>query len=164
MSVSVGYIQAGWDQAQVAAQTERLLAGGCQTVRVEAAGRPDSLLKPVLSGVCEFLGPGDELVAPDLTHLGPSPGAAAALIGRLDLKGSWIRLLDLDLVGADPGLAPGAMTRRDRAAAASRRKPAIDAHAVRQLRSRGLGPTQIARNLGVSRMTVWRKLTSELSA
>ena len=36
----------------------------------------------------------------------------------------------------------------------------VDAGTVRALSAHGFGPTQIARRLGVSRMTVWRKLAA----
>jgi transcriptional regulator of acetoin/glycerol metabolism len=39
-----------------------------------------------------------------------------------------------------------------------RRKPAAAAHEIFALQRAGVGPVEIARRLGVSRMTVWRKL------
>ena len=39
-----------------------------------------------------------------------------------------------------------------------RRGSAAEAQEIRALRRAGLGPVEIARRLGVSRMTVWRKL------
>ena len=73
MNIVVGYVQSNGDEARRADEVRALLAMGCQTVRIEAADAPDKAFKPVLDAVCEFLGPGDQLVVPDVTHLGSSP-------------------------------------------------------------------------------------------
>lgn len=154
MGIVVGYVQSSGDLVRQAGQVRALHALGCQAVRVEAAGAPDRLLKPVLEAVCDFLGPGDELVALDVTHLGSSPRAVDAFLGRLQARGARVRLLDPGLVGLDFPPPP----------AAAEPPPAlggrIDAGTVRALSAHGFGPTQIARKLGVSRMTVWRKLAA----
>jgi DNA invertase Pin-like site-specific DNA recombinase len=154
MSIVVGYVQSSGDLVRQAGQVRALHALGCQAVRVEAGGAPDRLLKPVLEAVCDFLGPGDELVALDVTHLGCSPRAVDAFLGRLRARGARVRLLDPGLVGLDcppppaPAQTPPVLGGR------------IDAGTVRALSAHGFGPTQIARKLGVSRMTVWRKLAA----
>lgn len=153
MSIIVGYVQSSGDLVRQAGQVRALHALGCQAVRVEGAGAPDRLLKPVLEAVCDFLGPGDELVALDVTHLGASPRAVDAFLGRLQARGARVRLLDPGLVGLDlppPVAAPSPPVLGGR----------IDAGTVRALSAHGFGPTQIARKLGVSRMTVWRKLAA----
>jgi DNA invertase Pin-like site-specific DNA recombinase len=154
MNIVVGYVQSSGDLSRQADQVRALQSLGCQAVRVEAAEPPARLLKPVLEAVCDFLGPGDELVALDVTHLGSSPRAADAFLGRLLARGARVRLLD-------PGLAdlelPAPVRAEPPAAVLSGR---IDAGTVRALSAHGFGPTQIARKLGVSRMTVWRKLAA----
>jgi len=155
MNIVVGYVQSNGDPARQAGEVHVLLARGCQAVRVEGAATPDRLFKPVLEAVCGFVGPGDELVAPDVTHLGSSPSAAEAFLTRLQGRGARVRLLDpgpLDDMDAGMSLeepAPQTVSGR------------IDAGMVRALSARGYGPTQIARKLGVSRMTVWRKLAAQ---
>ncbi len=161
MNIVVGYIQCNGDLARQAAQVRALAALGCQTVRVEAAAAPDKAFKPVLESVCGFLGPGDELVAPDITHLGSSPRAADAFLSRLEARGARLRLLDPAPV--ETGSAQG-----ERLPLGSGEAPAllpaagriVDPGTVRALSDHGFGPSQIARKLGVSRMTVWRKLAA----
>jgi DNA-binding CsgD family transcriptional regulator len=43
-------------------------------------------------------------------------------------------------------------------APARRRRSAAEADEIHALKRAGMGPVEIARRLGVSRMTVWRKL------
>ena len=161
MNIVVGYIQCDGDLARRAVRVRALAALGCQTVRVEASAAPDRAFKPVLESVCGFLGEGDELVAPDITHLGSSPRAADAFLFRLGARGARLRLLELSAAGAD--CAPGG-----RLPLGSGEAPAllpatgrvVDPGTVRALSDHGFGPSQIARKLGVSRMTVWRKLAA----
>lgn len=167
MNIFVGYIQANDDEASAVMQQRRLLSVGCDAVRVEA-GRPSDLaLKPVLSVVCEFLGAGDELVVPDLTHIGASPGPITAVVARLEARGASLRVLDpnvstreragkilIDALGQLEAPPPPVKLPRGR-------RPTVDSGAIKALSARGFGPTQIARRLGVSRMTVWRKLAEQ---
>ncbi len=158
MNIVVGYLQSNGDEAHVAAEVRALLAMGCQTVRTEAAEAPDKVFKPVLNAVCDFLGPGDQLVVPDITHLGSSPSSAEALLDGLEQRGARVRLLawDDDLRFSSPRAAPW----QEAPTVLSARGRGVDPGAVRALSAHGLGPSQIARELGVSRMTVWRKLAA----
>ncbi len=160
MKIVVGYVQSSGDLERQATQVRALAALGCQTVRVEAPEAPDKVFKPVREAVAGFLGPGDELVAPDITHLGSSPRAAETFISRLEARGVRWRLIDPALDGdacttvgdtAEPGQASGLMPPAARM---------VDPGTVRALSDHGFGPSQIARKLGVSRMTVWRKLAA----
>jgi DNA invertase Pin-like site-specific DNA recombinase len=158
MNIVVGYVQSSADEARREEQVRTLLALGCQTVRIEAADAPDKVFKPVLDAVCAFLGPGDELMVPDITHLGSSPSSAETLLSRLKARGARVRLVELEQDTQIPSLrvtpwqeAPAALTARGRG---------VDPGAVRALSAHGFGPSQIARQLGVSRMTVWRKLAA----
>lgn len=161
MNIVVGYVQSSGDERREAGEVQALLALGCQTVRIEASEELDRVFKPVLDAVCGFLGPGDRLMAPDITHLGSSPSSAEALMGRLKARGARLRLLDPAEPEArvrTPSLrtslwddAPVALTARGRG---------VDPGAVLALSAHGFSPSQIARKLGVSRMTVWRKLAA----
>jgi DNA invertase Pin-like site-specific DNA recombinase len=160
MNIVVGYVQSGGDAGGQDGEVRALLALGCQTVRIEAADAPDRMFKPVLDAVCGFLGPGDQLMAPDITHLGSSPSSAEALVDRLQSRGARVRLLEPaepeEAVRSNPRTnpwddAPAALTARGRG---------VDPGAVLALSAHGFGPSQIARKLGVSRMTVWRKLAA----
>lgn len=139
-------------------ETQALQALGCDVVRIEAEA-PD---RPVLASVLEFMGADDELVAPNLMHLGRAAADMLDLIERLEGRGAALVLLD-----------PPASSRGDEgrllrsvlqalaaleSAESAKRRSRAPAHEIRALRREGLGPAEIARRLGVSRMTVYRKL------
>lgn len=140
------------------ASVAALRALGCHAVRAEE----DSEVAAVLDSILEFIGPGDELVTPNLQHLGNSARGVLEVIARLDQRGAV-------LITADPALtSAGSEGRTLRAALqavaalepseAQRRRSRAPTHEIRALQRAGLGPVEIARRLGVSRMTVWRKL------
>jgi DNA invertase Pin-like site-specific DNA recombinase len=161
MNIVVGYVQAGCDAGRQAGEVRALMALGCQTVRIEGAGEADRMFKPVLDAVCGFLGPGDQLMVPDVTHLGSSPSVAQVLMGRLRARGACVRLIDPaepeeDVRPTNPRTSPW----DDPPAASTARGRGVDPEAVLALSAHGFGPSQIARKLGVSRMTVWRKLAA----
>jgi len=170
--IAVGYIRANGNDDSLALQQRQLLSVGCDTVRVESDRPPDLMFKPVLSLVCEFLGAGDELVVPDFTHLGPTPRSITSVVARLEARGASLRVLDPDVSTRDRAgrILIDALGQLEAAPAPKPdktprgRRPTVDAVAIRALSARGLGPTQIARRLGVSRMTVWRKLAEEPSS
>ena len=158
MNIVVGYVQSNGDEVREAGAIRTLLAMGCQTVRIEAAHGPDKVFKPVLNAVCDFLGPGDQLMVPDVAHLGSSPSSAEALLDRLERRGARVRLIepDEDIRYSSRRITPW----QEAPAALTARGRGIDPGAVRALSAHGFGPSQIARQLGVSRMTVWRKLAA----
>ena len=153
----IGYVRlqsSGRDEAA------SLKALGCHVVRAEEDGDNDA--QPVLASILDFIGEGDELVAPSLAHLGRSARSVLDLIDRLERRGAV-------LVSAEPRLAStGDEGRTLRAVLQAvsaldppepvRRRPRAPAHEIRALQRAGVGPVEIARRLGVSRMTVWRKL------
>ena len=161
MNIVVGYVQSNGDLGRQARQVRALAVLGCQTVRVEAAEAPDKIFKPVLEAVGGFLGPGDELLAPDITHLGSNPRAAEAFLTRLEGRGVRLRLLDPAAMEGDVRLAASVGSAIGEACGqAPPPSRVVDAGTVRALSDHGFGPSQIARKLGVSRMTVWRKLAA----
>lgn len=152
----IGYVRLrDEDQGEAVAVLRGL---GCHVVRAEEDGEAAS----VLTSILDFIGPGDQLVTPNLQHLGGSARAVLDLIERLDQRGA-------SLMTAAPVLTTeGAEGERLRAVLQAvaaleppeppRRRARAPAHEIRALQRAGLGPVEIARRLGVSRMTVWRKL------
>ncbi len=81
---------------------------------------------------------------------------------RLDCRGASLRIINPDISSDGPvGPALRAALEPLAAVEAARsgqpRRPAAAAD-IRDLRLSGVGPVEIARRRGVSRMTVWRKL------
>jgi DNA invertase Pin-like site-specific DNA recombinase len=160
----IGYVRLqhpGLD-ADAAPETAALRALGCQVVRAEAPGPAGGDDFAVLHAILDFIGHGDELVVGRLEHLGASGRAMLGALQRLERRGASLQVVAPELSSRGP---PGLALRAALEAVAAvepanpirNRRPAA-AQDIRALQRAGMGPVEIARRLGVSRMTVWRKL------
>lgn len=130
----------------------------CNAVRVEEDGDAEA----VLGSILDFIGEGDELVTPSLQHLGRSSRAILELIGRLEARGAILITAEPAMRSDGPEAATMKAILQSLAALEPpdlpRRRTRAPASEIRAMQRAGLGPVEIARRLGVSRMTVWRKL------
>jgi len=154
----IGYVRLRDAQsAQDAAALETL---GCQVIRTEQPGGR-GLEPPILSSILDFIGAGDQLVVMRLGHLAATSRAALDAIERLEARGASLYIVESKLTSRGEGgralRAALEAVATVEAAAPPRRRPAA-AQEIRALQRAGVGPVEIARRLGVSRMTVWRKL------
>jgi DNA invertase Pin-like site-specific DNA recombinase len=156
----IGYVRLR--DAACAPETAALKAAGCQVLRSEAPGAG-----LVLDSILEFIGEGDQLAVARLDQLGGGGRQILAVLDRLEARGASLSVLEPQL---DSRGAGGAALRAALEAVAAveppgpfpRRRPA--AQEIRALQRAGVGPVEIARRLGVSRMTVWRKLREAATA
>lgn len=154
--LKIGYVRLG----DAAGDDERRLleAAGCQVVRAEA---PDAHGQ-TLASILDFIGAGDQLVVTRLDRLAGSGRGLLDVLNRLEAGGASLAVLEPELdsrrasgralravLEAVSGLEPDDVPRRRTAAAVQE---------IFALQRAGVGPVEIARRLGVSRMTVWRKL------
>jgi len=139
--------------------TALLKASGCQVVRAEEPGAGSHALNSIL----DFIGAGDQLVVTRLDRLALGGRGLLDALDRLEARGASLSVLEpgLSSEGA-PGLALRAVLEAvaelEPAAANRRRRQSAATHEIFALQRAGVGPVEIARRLGVSRMTVWRKL------
>lgn len=152
----IGYV--GPREVEAVAAAAALQAANCHVVRVEGQVGGSSVLESAI----QFLGDGDELVAPRLDHLAGSSRALLKLLDRLEARGVSLRVLEppmtsRGLEGHALRTALQAVTCLEPEGGARRRKPDAEQE-IQALRRAGYGPVEIARRVGVSRMTVWRKL------
>jgi len=155
----IGYVRLR-DEASTA-ETAALKALGCHVVRAEeprAAGEDDA---GVLMSILDFVGPGDQLVVTRLNNLGDSARAVLDVLDRLQQRGAVLVIAEPELTSEGSGgralrAALEAVASVEPQAVPRRRRPAADE--ILELQRAGVGPVEIARRLGVSRMTVWRKL------
>jgi DNA invertase Pin-like site-specific DNA recombinase len=147
-------------------EAQALKALGCHVVRAEEDPFADA--QPVLASILEFIGEGDELVAPSLGHLGRSAKSMLDLLERLEQRGATLVAADPPLISrGESGRALRAVLQAVAAfepASPARRRARAPEHEIRALQRAGVGPVEIARRLGVSRMTVWRKLKNGLDS
>jgi DNA invertase Pin-like site-specific DNA recombinase len=146
------------------AEAARLSALGCDAVRTEAAAPAGGHDNAVLGAILDTIAAGDELVVTRLDQLGDSGRAMLEALERLERRGAGLRVLDPALSSRGPGgpalrAALEAVALLEPLTAPKPRRPAA-MQEIRDLQRAGVGPVEIARRLGVSRMTVWRKLRS----
>jgi DNA invertase Pin-like site-specific DNA recombinase len=152
----IGYVRLRDAAAQE--ETAQLKAAGCHVVRAEEPGAAGQTLASIL----DFIGAGDELVVTRLSRLAPSPRTLLDALNRLDERGATLVVLAPPL--ASRGAAGPALRAALEAVVelepdpGARRRAAAPAQEIVALQRAGVGPVEIARRLGVSRMTVWRKL------
>ena len=144
-------------------ETAALKAMGCHVVRAEEPVAPGADDSAVLFSILDFIGPGDQLVVPRLTQLGASSRGMLEVLDRLDQRGASLFVVEPEMCTKGPRgpalrAALEAVSALEPVGLNRRRRPAAAAQEIRELERAGIGPVEIARRLGVSRMTVWRKL------
>ncbi|KAJ0345146.1 hypothetical protein COL154_013971 [Colletotrichum chrysophilum] len=175
----IGYARVSTLDQDLDQQHDRLKAEGCEIVRSEkvSGGSRDGRLE--LATVIEFLRPGDELVVTRLDRLGRDTRDVLNLIHECEQKGAFVTVLDphvstrgemghvvLTVLGMVAQMERRFIRERqrdgiERAKAkgvykgGSRR---IDRGQIERLHGDGFGPTQIAQQVGCSRMQIYRIL------
>ncbi len=155
----IGYVRLR--DADTAAESAALKSAGCQVIRAEEPAGHGADDGATLTSIIEFIGEGDQLVVARLDQLGSSGRAILSVLQRLDARGASLQVLEPELssLGGDGRALRAALeaVAAIEPAQPYRRRPAA-AQEIRDLQQAGVGPVEIARRLGVSRMTVWRKL------
>jgi len=158
----IGYVRLR--DAHSGEDTAALKAVGCHVVRAE---EPCDLMSmddtEVLNSILDFIGEGDQLVVTRLEHLGGSTQSALDAIDRLEARGASLYVVEPEITSLGLGgralrAALQAVMSVEPAWSSRRRRGQPAADEIRALQAAGVGPVEIARRLGVSRMTVWRKL------
>ena len=158
--IRIGYVRLR--DAGSAVETAELKAIGCHVVRAEEPAGPGEDEGAVLESILDFVGHGDELVVTRLDQLANSSRGRLEVLDRLERRGASLYVVEQQLCTEGAGgralrAALEAVAAVEPVPMGARRGPAR-AHDIRVLQRAGLGPVEIARRLGVSRMTVWRKL------
>lgn len=158
--LKIGYVRLR--DARSSDDTAVLKELGCHVVRAEEPTGPTADDSAVLASILDFIGAGDQLVVTRLNHLAPSSRGLLEVLGRLEERGAHLFVAESSISSEGEG---GRALRAALQAVASVEPPWIDrrrrgapADDIRALQAAGVGPVEIARRLGVSRMTVWRKL------
>jgi len=175
----IGYARVSSPDQDIGIQKARLEAAGCGIVRSETASGASRDGRDELATVMEFLREGDELVVHRLDRLGRSTRDVLNLVHELDARGASLRVLEPEVTTAgDMGRMvvtvlgmvadmelrfirdrqrAGIEAAKERGVYRGRRK-SVDDGEIRRLAGEGVAKARIARDLGVSRMTVYRAL------
>ena len=176
-SARIGYARVSTADHNLDAQTAALEAAGCTMVRIETGDGATLAGRPELGTILEFIHPGETLVVTRIDRLARSMRDLQAIVATLRDKGALLAATEQPV---DTSTAAGKAffdmldvfaefetnLRRERqvegiAAAKQRgtyrgRLPRIDMETVKHRLARGLSPTAIARELGISRGTVYK--------
>lgn len=177
----IGYARVSTNDQDLTVQLERLAVEGCGVVRSEKVSGSSRDGRVELETILQFLRPGDELVVTRLDRLGRSTRDVLNIVHEAEQRQAFVTVLDPPvstrgdmghLVMTVLGMV-AQMERRfikerqrdgiDRAKAVGIYKGGkrrIDQARVLRLKAEGLGPAAIAREVGCSRMQVYRIVAS----
>jgi DNA invertase Pin-like site-specific DNA recombinase len=175
----VGYARVSITDQDLEIQIARLKAAGCDIVRAETFLSASHEGHGELETVMQFLRAGDELVVLRLDRLGRSARDVLNLVHDLDAKGATLRVLEPEVTTAGDtgrmvitvlGMVADMELRfmKDRQKAGIEvakaqgvykgRAKSVDDGEIRRRVASGASKTSIARDLNISRMTVYRAL------
>jgi DNA invertase Pin-like site-specific DNA recombinase len=180
--VQIGYARSSTidQEAGFQAQIKSLKEAGCEKVFAEEVSSVAERLQ--LEAALDYAREGDTLVVTKLDRLARSVFHLVTIGERLEEKGAALKVLEqaidtsnctgrlmFNMLGAIAQFERELMLERQREGIAKAkaegkyrgRAPTARAKAseVRRLRGEGIGPTEIAKRLGISRASVYRALT-----
>lgn len=178
----IGYARTSTTDQNLAAQIAALKAAGCEVIREEQRSGASLEGRPQLNTILDFIHGGETLVVTRIDRLARSLRDLQVIVDRLKAKGANLFATEqpvdtstaagkafFDMLGVFAEFETN--LRRERqaegiAAARSRgtykgRPPKIDRVEIRLRLEQGHGPTQIARDLGISRGTVYQARKGE---
>jgi DNA invertase Pin-like site-specific DNA recombinase len=177
-----GYARASTLEQDVTLQEEQLRRAGCTIIRAEKASGTSRAGRSELSLLLAFLRPGDTLMVTRVDRLARSIKDLEDLVHELRSKQVALKATEqpidtataagkafLDMLGVFAEFETNLRRERQREGIAQAkakgiykgRKRVIDPREVRRLRAEEkLGPTDIARRLGIGRASVYRVLAA----
>ena len=180
----IGYARVSTTGQDLDIQTSELKKAGCEVIRSETKSGASRDGRTELETIFEFLREGDQLVVHRLDRLGRSTRDVLNLVHELDAKGAALRVLepevttagdlgrmvvtvlgmvaDMELKFIRDRQRAGIDAAKERGAYQGRQKRVDDAE-IRRLVESGTSKAQISRDLGVSRMTVYRALDPRIA-
>ena len=175
----IGYARVSSASQDLELQIDRLNAADCDVVRSETGSGASRDGRAELGTILQFLRKDDELVVHRLDRLGRSTRDVLNLVHELDSRGASLRVLEpeittagemgrmvITILGMVADMELKFIKDRQRAgieAAKNKgvykgRKKTVDEDEIRRRVANGDPKAWIARDLGVSRMTVYRAL------
>ena len=173
----IGYARVSTLDQDLSLQLAALKAAGCDVVRSEKQSGTSTEGRKELRTILDFIRKGDVLIVTRIDRLARSIGDLQDIVRELKAKGATLKATEqpidtstaagkafLDMLGVFAEFETN--LRRERqlegiAAAKARgvykgRPSTIDAEAIKHLREEGLGPSAIAKRLGIGRASVYR--------
>lgn len=174
-----GYARVSTGDQDLATQQDALHRAGCTVIRSEKVSGTSLDGRTELQTLMQFLRAGDTLVVTRIDRLARSLRDLQNLVADLKSKGVHIKATEqpidtstaagkafLDMLGVFAEFETNLRRERQLEGIAKAkaegvykgRPPSIDAQRVRELRANGVGASEIARQLGIGRASVYRCL------
>ena len=181
MSQIIGYARVSTEDQDCAIQEEALRAAGATIIRSEHKSGTSTKGRSELATVLDFVREGDTLLVTRIDRLARSLMDLEGIVQALEAKGAHLKATEQPIDTASPagraflqmlGVFAEFETaiRRERqmegiAKAKARgvykgRKPSVPVEEVKRLKADGVGPSTIAKQLGIARSSVYEALKS----
>jgi DNA invertase Pin-like site-specific DNA recombinase len=179
-----GYARVSTTDQTLDIQQAALKAAGCDVIRSEKRSGTTTTGRAELQTVLDFLRPGDVLMVTRIDRLARSIGDLQDIVRAVKAKGASLKATEqpidtataagkafLDMLGVFAEFETNLRKERQmegiakaKAAGVYKGRPAsVDPARVLQLKSDGMGPSKIARTLGIGRASVYRAMGKETS-
>jgi len=179
----IGYARVSSVGQSLDIQETQLAEAGCEKVFSEKVTGTTTKGRDALAAALDYVREGDVLVVTRMDRLARSLVDLRNVVDRLNAKGVGFRALQqgaIDTTRSDGRLMLNILAsfaefetdiRKERqlegiakakaAKVYTGRKPSVPVEKVRQLANEGVGPTDIAKRLGIGRASVYRALATE---
>jgi DNA invertase Pin-like site-specific DNA recombinase len=175
----IGYARVSTIDQDLSIQEAALKAAGADVVRSEKRSGTSANGRLELETVLAFLQPGDTLLFTRVDRLARSIGDLQDIVRAVKIKGATLKATDqpidtstaagkcfLDMLGVFAEFETNLRKERQLEGVAKAksagvykgRTRSVDVLQVQQLKAEGVGPTEIAKRLGVARASVYRAL------
>src|SRR5258708_314481 len=180
----IGYARVSTTDQSLEIQEAALKAAGCEVIRSEKQSGTSTARRAELQTVLDFLRKGDLLMVTRIDRLARSVGDLQDIVRSVKAKGASLKATEqpidtstaagkafLDMLGVFAEFETNLRKERQmegiakaKAAGVYKGRPAsINVAQVRELTARGLGPSAIAKTLGIGRASVYRALGEHTS-
>jgi DNA invertase Pin-like site-specific DNA recombinase len=174
-----GYARVSTVDQDLTIQQEALAAAGCEVIRSEKVSGTSIQGRDELNNLLEFLREGDVLVVTRVDRLARSVADLQNIVVLMKAKGVALRATEqpidtstaagkafLDMLSVFAEFETNLRKERQAEGIAKAkakgvykgRKPSIDVQKVQELKNTGMTPTNIAKELGIGRASVYRVL------
>ena len=173
----IGYARISTVDQNLDAQIAALEAAGCSMIRRETGSGSSLERRPELGLILDFIHPGETLVVTRIDRLARSMWDLQVIAAKLREKGAHLAATEqpvdtssatgkafFDMLGVFAEFETNLRRERQAEGVAEAKKrgvyrgrpPKIDMDAIRRLLAEGRSPTSIARDMGISRGTVYK--------